>query len=159
MAFKTSNTLEQLTKPKQASNTQELDKSISNKLTYNTYQTAYIGQTSRNFRQRYQEHISYIRHNNPQSAHAQHILNKRHKYGPINNTMSLLKHINKISLLLPYKQLYIQTHQQHEQLFSEQSTDKYNSTHQLTYDTFHTSLPTRPTDPIPTSNRIKPVPS
>jgi hypothetical protein len=34
--------------------------------------------------------------NNPQSAYAQHILNNRHEYGPINDTMSLLKQIKKL---------------------------------------------------------------
>jgi len=62
---------------------------------------AYIGQTNPNLRQRYQEHIRYRRHDNPQSAYAQYNLNNRHEYGPINNTMSLLKHINKTSMLLP----------------------------------------------------------
>jgi len=55
-----------------------------------------------------------------QSAFAMHILNNKHEYGPINNTMILLKHINKISLLLPYQQLYIQTYHQHKQLISKQ---------------------------------------
>jgi len=42
------------------------------------------------------EHVRYIRHNEPpQSAYALHIPNNKHEYGPINNTMTLLKHINK----------------------------------------------------------------
>ena len=92
IAFKTANTLQQLTNQKQASSTQELDKSGIYKVTCNTCQKAYIGQISHNLRQRYQEHIRYIRHNNPQSAYAQHILNNKHEYGPIDNTMSLLNH-------------------------------------------------------------------
>jgi len=56
-------------------------------LTCNTCQMAYVGQTSHNLRQSYQEHIWY---NNPQSAYAQHILNNRHNYGPIDNTVYLL---------------------------------------------------------------------
>ena len=88
---------------------------------------AYIGQTSCNLRQSYQELIryTYIRHNNPQSAYVQQILNNRHEYGPIKNTISLLKHINKTSVLLPYEQLNIQTHQKHKQLTSEQSTGEH----------------------------------
>ena len=86
------------------------------------------------------------RHNNPQSAYAQHILNKRHEYGTINNTMYLLKQINKTSMLLPYEQVYIQTHQHHKQLISEQNTGEHNPIYQLIHDTFLTSLPTRPTD-------------
>jgi hypothetical protein len=66
---------------------------------------SYTGQISRSLKQRYQEHIRYIRHNEPQSAYAMHILNNKHEYGLISNTITLLKHINKASLLLPYEQL------------------------------------------------------
>jgi hypothetical protein len=86
---------------------------------------SYIGQTSRRLKQRYQEHIRYIRRNEPQSAYVLHILNNKHEYGPINNTMTLLKHINKTSLL-PYEQLYIQSYHQHKQLISEQYIGEHN---------------------------------
>ena len=113
---------------------------------FNTCQMAHIGQKTRKVRHRYQEHIRYIRHNKPHSVYAQHILNNRHRYGPIDSSMSLLKHINKLSLLLPYEQLYIQTHQHHKQLISEQSRDEHNPIYQLIQDTFHMSLPTRLTN-------------
>jgi len=95
--------LQQLTKPKPASNTQEQDTSGIYKLTCNTRQMSYIGQTSRSLKQRYQEHIRCIRYNEPQSVYALYILNNKHEYGPINNTMTVLKHINKTSLLLPHE--------------------------------------------------------
>jgi predicted xylose isomerase-like sugar epimerase len=60
--------------------------------------------------------------------------------------MSLLKHINKTSMPLPYEQLHIQTHQQHKQLISQQNTDEHNPIYRLIHDTFHTSLPKRPTN-------------
>jgi hypothetical protein len=101
----------------------------------------------------------YITHNEPQSAYAQHILNNKHEYGPIDNTMTLLKHINKTSLLLPYEQLYIQTYHQHKQLISEQHIGEHNPTYQLIHNTFNTSLLTRLADQYPTSNTTKPVPS
>ena len=41
------------------------------------------------------------------STYALHILNCRHEYGNIIDTMTLLKQINKQSLLLPYEQMYI----------------------------------------------------
>ena len=63
--------------------------------------------------------------------------------------MRLLKHINKTSVLLPYEQLYIQTHQHHKQLISDQSAGEYNSIYHLNQDTFHTSLPMRPTNQYP----------
>jgi len=51
--------------------------------------------------------------------------------------------------ILPYEQLCIQTHQDHKQLISEQSTCEHYPIYQLIHDTFHMSLPTRPTDQYP----------
>jgi len=59
--------------------------------------------------------------------------------------MSLLKHTNKTSMVLPYEQLCIRRHQHHKQLISEQTTGEHNPIYQLIDDTFHTSIPTRPT--------------
>ena len=120
---------------------------------------SYIGQTSRSPRQRYQEPIRYIRHNEPQSAYAQHILNNKHEYSPINNTVTLVKHTNKTSLLLRYKQLHIQTSRQHNQRISEQLTGERNPIYHLIHYTFHTSLRTWPTDQYTISNRSETVPS
>jgi len=63
-------------------------------LTCTTCNLAYVGQTSRSLSIRFKEHIRYIRSNNPQSAYDLHILQTRHEYGRMNNTMILLKHIN-----------------------------------------------------------------
>jgi hypothetical protein len=115
----------------------------------NTCQTPHIGQTSGSLKERYQEHIRYIRHNEPHSAYAMHIQNNKCEYDLINNTMTLLKHINKASLLLPYKQLYIQTYHQHKQLISEQYIGEHNPIYQLIQNTFIMSLPTRPADQYP----------
>ena len=95
-----------------------------------------------------------------QSAFAMHILNNKHEYGPINNTMILLKHINKISLLLPYQQLYIQTYHQHKQLMSAQYIGEHNPIYeyQLIHNTFNTSLPMRPANQYSTINTTKLVP-
>ena len=95
-----------------------------------------------------------IRHNVPQSAYAQHILNNKHEYGAVNDTMTLLKLMNKTSLLLPYEQLYIQTFHQHKQLISEQHIGEQNPVHQLIHNTFNTSLPTRPADQYLTSKQL-----
>jgi hypothetical protein len=71
---------------------------------HNTYHKAYVGQTSRKLKSRYQEHIRYIK-NDPRSAYALHLLNNRHEYGNINDNMTLLIRINKTALLLPYEYL------------------------------------------------------
>jgi len=89
-------------------------------LTCNTCNLSYVGQTSRSLNIRYKEHIHYIRSNNPQSAYALHILQNRHEYGPIDNTMTLLKHIKNyrvmcfivntqsvLCLLLSYENSYV----------------------------------------------------
>ena len=91
IAFKTTNTIQQLMKQKLTSNSQQIGKSGIYRLTCNPCQMAYVGKTSASLRQRYQEHIRYIKFNNPQSAYAQYILNNRHKYGLIDKHMFLLK--------------------------------------------------------------------
>lgn len=67
IAFKNTNTLQKLLKQK-INNTKEYLKSWTYKLTCNTYHKAYIGQTSRSLKQRFQEHNGYMRHNDPQCA-------------------------------------------------------------------------------------------
>ena len=88
ISFKNTDILQQPTKLKIDSHIQEEDKSGIYELNM-----SYIGQLNRSLKQRYQEHIRYIEHNEPQLAYALHILNNKHEYGPINNTMTLLKHI------------------------------------------------------------------
>jgi len=68
LAFKTTNTTQQLMKQIQTSNTQETDKSGIYRLKCNTYQMAYVGQTNCSHTHRYQEHTRYIKYN-PQSAY------------------------------------------------------------------------------------------
>jgi hypothetical protein len=109
IAFRSTNTIKHLTKRK-TNNTTPLYDKCGFYQTCNNCHRPYIGQTKRSLKLRYQEHIRYNRNNNPQSAYALHILNNRHEYCPIHNTMELLKQINKTKLLIPYEQLYIQSH-------------------------------------------------
>ena len=76
-------------------------------LTCKTCNLSYVGQTSRNLRTRFQEHIRYIKTNNPQSAYAQHILHNQHECGTIVETMTLLKPTKTESMLLPFEQFHI----------------------------------------------------
>jgi hypothetical protein len=48
--------------------------------------------------------------------------------------MELLKQINKTKFLIPYEQLYIQSHDHHKQLIPEQNNGGYNPMYQLVYD-------------------------
>jgi ribosomal protein S17E len=92
------------------------------KLTCNTCKMSYIGQTGRKLTQRYREHIRYIRNNVPQSAYAQHILRNLHEYGSITDVMTLLKLIQKKSMLTSYEQLFIETFHHNGNLITEQGT-------------------------------------
>jgi hypothetical protein len=94
------------------------DKSGIYSLTCNTCQRANVGQTSRSLKLRYQEHTRYIKHNNPQSAYALHILQNRHEYGPMN----LPKPLNTPSLLIPYELFFIQSLHKEGKLIPEQTT-------------------------------------
>lgn len=64
------------------------------KITCKTCHKTYIGQTNRILKLRFQEHVRYIKNNDPRSAYAIHIHNFRHEYGNVNDTMTLLKRIN-----------------------------------------------------------------
>jgi hypothetical protein len=87
-----------------------------------------------NLKQRYQEHLRYIRSNNPQSAYAQHILNNRHECGTIEEIMKLIQPTTYTSLLTPYEALFIQLHQQKGQLITEQTPGEPNPLLQLYLD-------------------------
>jgi hypothetical protein len=93
ITYKTTNTIQQLLwyTPHQQKTVHEC--SGIYKLTCNTYNLSYTGQTKRTLQQRFKEQTRYIKHNDPQSAYALHILNNRHEYGTMINTTELLKHI------------------------------------------------------------------
>ena len=114
---------------------------------------SYIGQTRRNLKQRYKEHVRYVRNSDPQYANAQHILRNHHEYDSTNDTMTLLKRIDRPSMLIAYKQLFIQAYHQHGHLITEQYTDEQNSLYELAIDSAYTSPRTVWTDQYsPNSN-------
>jgi hypothetical protein len=142
IAFRTTTSIYQLTKPTIIEQTPDHEKSGVYQLTCNTCQSSYVGQTRRNLKSRFQEHTRYIKNNDPQSAYALHILNNRHEYGTINDTMTLLKYINSPSLLLPYERMYIQLFHHNNQLIPEQHPNEQNPMFQLLHNRYHTSHPT-----------------
>jgi hypothetical protein len=101
-----------------------------------------VGQTSRDLKQRYQEHIRYIRNNDPQSDFAQHILNNQHEYGTIEDVMKLLKPTKHTSMLNPHESFFIQAHHQHDQLIAEQNPGERNPLFQLGIETTQTQVTT-----------------
>ena len=87
--------------------------------------------------------------------YALHILNNRDEYGPINDTMTLLKHIDKTTLLLPYEQLCIQSYQHHKQLIPEQHIGEHKPIYQLIYSLHSRSHPTTLNDQYSNTNTTK----
>jgi len=78
--------------------------------------------------------VSYGRY-----SYAQHILRNQCEYGTITDTMTLLKPIEKTSVLIPYEQLFIQTFKHNGNLITEQSRGKQNPLFQLAINTSFTS--------------------
>jgi hypothetical protein len=74
-----------------------------------------------------------IRHNNPQSAYALHILQHWHQYGSIDQTMTLLKPVTNTSLLTHYELFFIQSLGHTKKLIPEQHTSDPNPLFQLAF--------------------------
>jgi len=88
ITFCTSNTIHDILKT-QTNNTNTYMHSGIYQLQYHTCHLSYLGQTGQCLEQRYKECIRYITSSNPQSAYALYILHSKHKYGPMNVTLSL----------------------------------------------------------------------
>jgi hypothetical protein len=127
----------QLIKSRSDKATPEHEKRCIYKLTCHM---SYNGQTRRNLK-RYQEHVRYVKTNDPQSAYALHILNNKHEYWHI--------HVNITSLLTPYEQLYIQSYHHHRQLIQEQQSGDHNPMYRLIYDRHAKRHPAEPPDRQP----------
>jgi hypothetical protein len=107
-------------KPNTQNNAPPHNKSGIYKLTFNACKLAYVGQTSRSLKLRFQEHIRYIRNNNPRCAYAQHILHNQHEYGPMDHLMILIKPLNSTTTLISNEQFFIQSLFQEARLIPDQ---------------------------------------
>jgi hypothetical protein len=134
ISFKCHNTMAQLLKP--ARNTplsSPFEKSGVYAISCVTCGKAYVGKTSRSINLRFKEHTRYIRHNNPQSAYAPHFLQHRHKYGSMDQTMTLLIPVINTSLLTHYELFFIQSLGHAKKLIPEQHTRDPNPLFQLAF--------------------------
>jgi hypothetical protein len=91
----------------------------------------YVGQTGRNLAARFSEHTRYIKNNEPKSAYALHILDNRREYGPIQNTMHLLKPCSKGRNMNTMENMYIQNLHRQGILIEEQYVNEKNPLFQL----------------------------
>ena len=74
IAFRATNTLQQLSKKQTSKNPSGIYK-----LKCNTCNNVYVGQSDRSIDIRHKEYIRYLRTNNPLSAYAMHNLQNRHE--------------------------------------------------------------------------------
>jgi hypothetical protein len=100
IAYITKNTIQDLILQPKIPNIDKYNKSGMYQLKCNSCQPSYIGQTGRNFKDRYKEHIRSIRTNKPNTKYAQHILDTQHAYGPVSNTMYILLPIERKGQLM-----------------------------------------------------------
>ena len=79
----------------------------------------YIGQTGCRLKTNFTEHCRYIKTNDPKSAYALHVLNNRHEYAPIQNSMELIKICKKGWRMNTTENFYIQVFHQQGLLINE----------------------------------------
>jgi len=103
------------------------------KLKCNTCNNAHTGQSGRSVTIRHKEHTHYIRKNNPISAYALHILNKRHEYGTAEEKLELLKPYNKGTRMNCWEAFYMQAFHQYKILIKELQINDINPLFKLAY--------------------------
>jgi hypothetical protein len=92
----------------------------------NTCKLWYTGQTGRHLKVRHKEHVRCIKYNHPQSAYAVHLLDNRHEYETLHETIKLLKTCNKGTKMNCWETFYMQVYQQQGRLIKEQQTPEQN---------------------------------
>jgi len=96
-----------------------------------TCNNSYTGKSDRSIATRYKEHTRYIRNNNPISSYALYILNNRHEYGTVKETLGLLKPCNKGTRMNCWEAVYMQAFYQHSMLIEEQQFNDINPLYDL----------------------------
>ncbi|PNF21348.1 hypothetical protein B7P43_G18100 [Cryptotermes secundus] len=118
IAFKTTHTIGNLINKTRQINPYE--HSGIYKLTCQSSQKVYIGQTGRNLTTRYTEHIRNIRLNKDESAFAQRILNNLHQYGPMAVIMEMIEKAKKGGIMNIKEDFYIYQFNKFNKLIEEQ---------------------------------------
>jgi predicted transcriptional regulator len=125
IAFRTDNSIQKLL---QHNNTQrdKYTRSGVYKLTCPECQKAYVGQTGRDFYTRFKEHKRAFFHNTNHSKYAKHLLEYRHPFGNIDDTMTVLKHHRKGPHLNTVERYYIHKETLLDNHINEEYTDTTN---------------------------------
>jgi hypothetical protein len=102
ISFKTTNTIKKHLKPRQ-----HISDIYNESGIYQLCPLKYVGQTGRNFRTRFKEHIQTIRTNKRSSKFAQHILDTQHTYGTMGETVDIFQFGKKGAQLNKLERSYI----------------------------------------------------
>jgi hypothetical protein len=108
IAFHTNNTIGNCLMHKQQV-TDRYTRSGVYKLTCPDCEKVYVGQTGRSFKVRFNEHKNAFQTNNHTSKFVQHLIEHNHSFGTIHNTMQVLQHHSKGTLLNAVENFYIYT--------------------------------------------------
>jgi hypothetical protein len=112
------------------------------KLTCPDCTKANIGQTSRNFSVRFNEHNQTFCNNNPSSVYAKHLNEHAHSFGTIDTTIHILQHQNKGPHLNNLERFYIHK----EAAFKNHVNDDHTALPNKVFDTIlKVQLPHYPT--------------
>ena len=84
VTYRTKNNLGKLLKPHNIPEPNKYEKNGVYQLECLTCNKVYTGQTGRPFRVRYREHYDDFKYSNNKSTFAQHVVNERHSFGPMN---------------------------------------------------------------------------
>jgi hypothetical protein len=88
----------------------------------------YIGQTGRNFKTRFKEHIQDIINNRTKTGYSQHIINTGHEYGKKEKTLNVQK---KGAFRKTLEKFHIYKTQKTDNLLNENSINIYNPIFEL----------------------------
>jgi protein-arginine kinase activator protein McsA len=121
IALRTRNTLQKRLGNKHMSADKYM-RSGAYKLTCPDCNMAYIGQTGRNFYERYKEHKNALKTKSHTSNYAKHVLEQSHTSGPVHQTMQILQYQDKGTHLNTIEQFFIYAEfSQNSHLNDEQS--------------------------------------
>jgi hypothetical protein len=136
IAYRTNNTIRNHLQNKEH-NTDKYSHSGIYGLKCSSCQMKYVGQTGRNFRVRYREHIHAIRSNKTTSKYAQHILETGHAYNTLENTLNILQFEKKSQKMNSLEQYYIYKLTKENLQLNDTHTNKYNPIFQVITDYYN----------------------
>ena len=126
IASKSTNKIQQQTRPRNHGMTPDHNKSGIYKLKCKTCNKAYIGQTSRSLSLRCREHIRYIKTMTPPIDLCTAYPTKHPRIWHPCRHYDTIKTITRTAKLIPYEQLFIQTFHHNGDFIDEQSATEHN---------------------------------